>query len=100
MMNTFNFSLCSRGGLGGGTLGKCQGPRAFGGPRAQIFLDLVVVYGHMFFGTALHNFGRTYHICSGALGHRVLISNMNRGPFCVISCKRWLRMGKIAFQRF
>ena len=77
---------------GGSTLGKCQGPRRFFGPT--------VVYGSMFFGTALHGFGRTYHICSGAQGHHVLISNMNRVPFCVISCKRWLRMRKIAFQRF
>ena len=80
---------------GGGHFG--QVPRFRGAPRAD-FLGLVVVYGPMFFGTALHNFGRTYHICSGALGHRVLISNMNRGPFCAISCKRWLRMRKIAFQ--
>ena len=43
---------------GGGTLGKCQGPRAFGGPAD--FLGLAVVYGPMFFGTAPHGFGRTY----------------------------------------
>ena len=39
---------------GGGTLGKCQGPRAFGGPAD--FLGLAVVYGAMFFGTAPHGF--------------------------------------------
>ena len=69
-----------------------------GGPAE--FLGLAVVYGPMFLGTALHGFGRTYHICSGAQGHHVLISNMNRVPFCVISGKRCLRMRKIAFQRF
>ena len=81
---------------GGSTLGKCQGPRAFGGPAD--FLGLAVVYGAMFFGTAPHGFGLTYYIRFGALGPHVLISNMNRVPFCVISCKRWLRMRKIAFQ--
>ena len=54
--------------------------------------------------TAPHGFGRTirrtYYTCIGALGPHVLISNMNRVPFCVISCKRCLRMRKIAFQRF
>ena len=49
MMNTFNFSLCSRGGLGGGTLGKCQGPRAFGGPpRADFFGPRGCLWPHVF----------------------------------------------------
>ena len=33
---------------GGGTLAKCQGPRAFGGPAD--FLGLAVVYGPVFSG--------------------------------------------------
>ena len=36
MSLVYNGTL-TRGGLKGGSLGKCQGPRAFGGPRAQIF---------------------------------------------------------------
>ena len=60
---TMNHQVTSRGGLRGGA------------PWASAS---AVVYDPMFFGTALHNFGRTYHICSVALGHRVLISNMNR----------------------
>ena len=67
--------------------------------QGRIKGSLAVVYGAMFFGSAPHGFGRTYHICSGALGPRVLISDMNRVPFCGISCERWLRMRKIAFQR-
>ena len=66
-----------------------SGARRFFGPRGSLWPHV--------FGTALHGFGRTYHICSG---HHVLISNINRVPFCVISCKHLLRMRKIAFQRF
>ena len=90
----------ARGGLrGGGALwASARGPALSGGHAD--FLGLAVVYGAMFFGTAPHGFGWTYYICIRALGPHVLISNMNRVPFCVISCKRWLRMRKIAFQRF
>ena len=83
----------SRGGLrGGGTLSKCQWPRAFGGPR-RFFGPRGCLWRHVFRD-------RTARFCIGALGPHVLISNMNRVPFCVISCKRWLRMRKIAFQGF
>ena len=53
-------SSCQGRIKGGGTLSKCQGPRAIRGPAD--FLGLAVVYGPMFFGTTLHGFGRTYHI--------------------------------------
>ena len=82
------------GGLRGGALwASARGLALSGGPAD--FLGLAVVYGAMFFGTVPHGFGRTYYTCIGALG-----PHMNRVPFCVISCKRWLRMRKIAFQRF
>ena len=92
--------VSTQGRIKGRHFGQVPGAPRFRGAQCADFLGLVVVYIPMFFGTALHNFGRTYHICSGVLGHHVLISNMNRGPFCVISCERWLRMRKIMFQRF
>ena len=48
---------------GGGHFGQVPGAPRFRGAPCADFLGLLVVYDPMFFGTALHNFGRTYHIC-------------------------------------
>ena len=81
------WGICMQWRIKGGALwASARGPALSGGPAD--FLGLAVVYGAMFFGTASHGFGRTYYTCIGALGPHVLISNMNRVPFCVFSCKR------------
>ena len=68
-----------RAGLRGGHFGQVPGAPRFRGPH-RFFGPRGSLWPHVF-GTALHGFGRTYHICSG---HHVLISNINRVPFCVI----------------
>ena len=73
---------------------RYQGPRRFFGPRGCLWPHVFRDHTARFWADI------PYTVCSGALGHHVLISNMNRVPFCVISCKCWLRMRKIAFQRF
>ena len=45
---------------------SARGPALSGGP-ADV-LGLAVVYGPMFFGTALHGFGRTYIYVAGRWG--------------------------------
>ena len=86
---------------GGGHFGQVPGaPRFRGAP--QIFWASRLFMAPCFSGP--HRMVLGGHIirvwCIGALGPHVLISNMNRVPFCVFSCKRQLRMRKIGFQRF
>ena len=68
-----SLNTIARGGLrGGGTLGKCQGPRAFGGARS--FFGLRGCLCRHVFIRDRTRFGWTYYICIGALGPHVLIS--------------------------
>ena len=77
----FSYFIDTRGGLrGGGHFRQVPGASRFRG-APQIFGTRGCLWP-MFFGTAPHGFGRTYHICRGALGPRILISNMNRVLFC------------------